>query len=397
MILEASTLNITEAIIADAIGLFALFIAIFGSSYRLSTKTLESRIVFALIVTLIICCLLEPVAFWFDGGSGLIKNTNSFYRGLNVFSNTIIFTGNIFAACFWNAYVVIHLTGNLSKMRKVSLSVTASACLVSVIVNLFYPFLFEIDKMGVYHRGTWGYYIYATATIGVFIIDTCIAFVRIKLKGGLLKYFPMWLFVIPAMSGIITQLVIYGISTIYVGLALAVFGILMAMQNDLIFRDNLTGLYNRYYLDSLKSKMLKFKKKEQEYTAMMLDLNGFKQINDTFGHSVGDNALINTGRLLREVIGGYGVVIRYAGDEFIIVLNTQKDVIINELVNKINEAFDDFNNNSDEPYNLSIAIGFSKADFKNQTVAELMNDIDKRMFEEKKRQHLEHPEWDRRQ
>lgn len=395
MFLEEVTLNITEAIIADAIGLLILFIATFGSSYRLNTKTLESKIVFSLIATLIVCCVFEPIAFLVDGGSGIIKKTNEFYRIVNISTNSVMFICNILAACFWNAYIVVHLTGKISKTRRITLLTISVLCILGVIINLFVPFLYEIDKEGVYHRGTWGYYLYSAATIGVFIIDTCITFIIIKAKGGILKFFPMWLFVIPATVGIATQLIIYGISTIYVGFALAICGILMSMQNDMIFRDGLTELYNRFYLDDLKVRMMKSNKAHQ-YTAMMLDLNGFKSINDTYGHSMGDEALINTGKLLREAIGGYGVVIRYAGDEFIIVLNTHDDETIKEIIKTIHDTFETFNLESGRPYNLSISIGYSKADFKNQSVDELMNDIDKKMFEEKKRLHLEHPEWDRR-
>jgi diguanylate cyclase (GGDEF)-like protein len=79
--------------------------------------------------------------------------------------------------------------------------------------------------------------------------------------------------------------------------------------------------------------------KNAEYTAMMLDLNGFKHINEAYGHQEGDNALIKTGQLLRKAVSSYGTVIRYAGDEFVIILNTQVDSILREVVHSIYKQF----------------------------------------------------------
>jgi diguanylate cyclase (GGDEF)-like protein len=126
--------------------------------------------------------------------------------------------------------------------------------------------------------------------------------------------------------------------------------------------------------------------KNAEYTAMMLDLNGFKHINDAYGHQEGDNALIKTGQLLRKAVSSYGTVIRYAGDEFVIILNTQVDSIIREVVHSIYKQFSIYNKTHCVPYILTISIGYSKADLNNYTIDELMNDIDQKMYEDKEKQ-----------
>lgn len=64
---------------------------------------------------------------------------------------------------------------------------------------------------------------------------------------------------------------------------------MLALQNENIFIDKLTGLYNRYYLDKISGKL----KRKRKITMMMLDMNDFKSINDNFGHSQGDDALVS--------------------------------------------------------------------------------------------------------
>ena len=67
----------------------------------------------------------------------------------------------------------------------------------------------------------------------------------------------------------------------------------------------------------------------------MIDLNGFKQINDNYGHAEGDLALCIVADLLLKSFSEYGVVTRYAGDEFVIMLNTTDD----QLIQKRNAQF----------------------------------------------------------
>ena len=196
------------------------------------------------------------------------------------------------------------------------------------------------------------------------------------------------------VTAAVVQYFLPDISTIWIGAALAVDFLFMALQNDTLYRDRLTKLYNRMFLDLLKNVMEKASK-NKSFTAMMLDLNGFKLINDNFGHSVGDEALIVTGNLLREAVGPYGAVIRFAGDEFIIILNTHNDELIQRIVENINNVFDNFNKAKKAQYELSISLGYSKVNLKESSIDEVMKEIDEKMYLDKQEKHKAHPEWDR--
>jgi diguanylate cyclase (GGDEF)-like protein len=89
----------------------------------------------------------------------------------------------------------------------------------------------------------------------------------------------------------------------------------------LIFEDELTGIYNRRFLLNYFEYKIPWDSLEAHPVSLiMLDIDYFKQINDTHGHEAGDQALIWVATLLREVSGDIGLPIRYAGDEFIILL-----------------------------------------------------------------------------
>ncbi len=89
----------------------------------------------------------------------------------------------------------------------------------------------------------------------------------------------------------------------------------------LIFEDELTGLPNRrFLLNYLQQKVKWDALKEHPLSLLMMDLDHFKQINDVHGHLCGDQALAQVARLLKEVAGDEGVPIRYAGDEFMVLM-----------------------------------------------------------------------------
>lgn len=103
-----------------------------------------------------------------------------------------------------------------------------------------------------------------------------------------------------------------------------------AISNSIVFEqtredslsDPLTGLPNtRYMLAHLTRELARAERQGSQVSILVLDLDDFKQINDTHGHHVGDRALREVARVLRETIRPYDVCVRYAGDEFIVVLS----------------------------------------------------------------------------
>ena len=86
--------------------------------------------------------------------------------------------------------------------------------------------------------------------------------------------------------------------------------------------DPLTGLPNtRFMFMHLTRELARADRLKSEVSLLVMDLNGFKAINDTYGHHVGDNALRAVAAVLRTAIRPYDICVRYAGDEFIVVLS----------------------------------------------------------------------------
>ncbi len=94
-----------------------------------------------------------------------------------------------------------------------------------------------------------------------------------------------------------------------------------AFLRELSVRDHLTGLFNRRYMEeTLERELLRASRKQLSLGIIMLDVDDFKQFNDTYGHASGDKILRELGNLLRGHVRGEDVACRYGGDEFILVL-----------------------------------------------------------------------------
>ena len=90
-------------------------------------------------------------------------------------------------------------------------------------------------------------------------------------------------------------------------------------------RDTLTGLYNRWYvIEKIDTELNRAMRHGSPMSLLMLDIDHFKRINDTWGHAAGDEVLKGIGQLLRESCRVYDVPGRYGGEEFCIVLPETK-------------------------------------------------------------------------
>ncbi len=114
----------------------------------------------------------------------------------------------------------------------------------------------------------------------------------------------------------------------------------------LAITDSLTGLYNRLKFDEELDKWVKYSKRSNtDLSLVILDFDNFKQINDNYGHLVGDNVIVDAVKLVQEIIRETDVFARWGGEEFVILLpNTDKQnaIILSERLRVVigNNTFD---------------------------------------------------------
>lgn len=144
----------------------------------------------------------------------------------------------------------------------------------------------------------------------------------------------------------------------------------------LSYRDKLTGLYNRTYFDKVSEEYNK--NKEDIISIIMGDMNGLKIVNDSLGHLEGDRFIVEISKIIKKVVKDKGEVVRWGGDEIVIILKgTDKDKAI--------EISEDISNEcllaNHKPVPLSISLGVSSGKGKN--INELITEAEKEVYKNK--------------
>lgn len=313
------------------------------------------------------CCLS-----YLDSGSGRAIAVLVFLSG------SWMFLGNVLLGYTWAKFLMAHMNIPFTDMRRKIYRTIGMVVGILLIINIFYPLVFT-QKDGIYQRGP-AYSVFLIFAV-FYICDSLYLYNKRIKKIGTLKLFPVQVFLLPIILGIAVQAVWVEIAITWTSIAIAIAGVMTALKNEIIFLDYLTGLYNRVYLEFLQKQACK--KANDWISGIMIDLNDFKQINDNYGHSEGDHALIIAADLLQRSFSEYGVVTRYAGDEFVVILNTTDERLIKEMIEHAKNNFEEENKKNDRPYQLSASMGYGIADLSNETIDDFMNRIDKKMYQDK--------------
>ena len=365
-------MNILAIVIANSIGVF-LALSVLGISYMVRKgNDPDSRLFTALLVICCSCCLMDMISFLVDG------KASGFCGAMVRITNTWLYLGNPLFATLWLLYVDYHLYKKEKRLTTIYRPhlILLAICWIAVLGNLFGHYLFDLDSQNAYFRRPASYSLYVVALL--MIGSSAFVYYQYRRRHQVEVFFPIWIFLTPVLIGIVLQSLFYGLSLAWCCISMGLAALYMSTQTELAFRDPLTGLYNRHYLDRVLNTWT-------GHSGIMLDMDFFKEINDRFGHSMGDEALRKTAGLLREASPDDSIVFRFAGDEFILLLTTNREEAICEVEEGIKKAVETFNRSSEQPYKISLSMGHAVFDTKDKDA--FMEAIDNAMYIEKQAKH----------
>ena len=151
--------------------------------------------------------------------------------------------------------------------------------------------------------------------------------------------------------------------------------------------DQMTGLHNRFALNRFAPEF----ERGKSYTTALADLDGLKTINDQYGHLAGNNAICMIAEALKDVLAKDDLILRYGGDEFLILSKNTDPHFWEQLSKILNRKLEESAAKQKLPYSVSISIGFSICTGDGACrIEEQIEQADRQMYE-KKRERRTHP------
>lgn len=364
---EFIMINIPEILVANGTGAFlVLFLLLYRIRIAQINQFDEKAYNFMLIVAFI-ATINETLSFIIDARPGFI------FHILQYISNTISSASSGIIGYCWCLFVEYHIHRNFKRIKKKSriLAVPLIIATILIIINLLgTDIIFDISKENVYTRGPMNFILYIF--VFVYYIESIYTVQKAKSDSILVEFFPIYFFIIPCMIGTMIQGFFFGISTVWLCVAIAFIIVYIEIQISISFIDDLSGLYNRKYMNHYLDKLQNDKPKH--VYGFLMDINDFKTINDIYGHLKGDQAIIQFGKILQHSIDKDSVAIRMGGDEFVIfaILKSNEEALA--LKKRIEQNVRQFNTNSTEPFHLSFSIGMAKYSGNIETFLSSMDD-----------------------
>ena len=171
---------------------------------------------------------------------------------------------------------------------------------------------------------------------------------------------------------------------IWMGYMLVLMILFTDLQKLMIDRDELTSLSNRR---RMLKEIEEMTEESSPWSYILIDVNSFKQVNDTYGHNEGDHALQIVASVLDTVASGNGAAAyRIGGDEFAVVASSGEEAAVSGLCAKLEEELSSRAENERLPYPLTISFGYTVyAEMEGKDLHGIMEKADGRMYEDKRR------------
>jgi len=210
-----------------------------------------------------------------------------------------------------------------------------------------------MDKNNLYLRGDL-FPVHAAVFVFYYIIITFFIFKFRNRLGKKFFFSNLIVLVFPFSIGII-QGFFYKLELIWPTIAISIMVYFFIYQSNQLNYDYLTGLHNRRSLDEYLK--VRLKKRPERFGGIMIDIFRFKLINDKYGHKIGDEVLIEVGKILRNAAENDDFLCRYAGDEFFIVSEVIEESELQKRISRINETLNEYNRSGKFAFEISLSVG----------------------------------------
>ena len=288
-------------------------------------------------------------------------------------------------AFIWLIYADIAIFQDKNRLYKLSIIPTFLILvnLVGVILSYSQGLMFNISQENIFFEGD--------HSLITFIISASVmlyAMFHIYINRNLIRkyeYLPLIIFAIPPLVSSIIYIFFNDANFIWNSLVISQLLIYIYIQSKITSTDFLTGLFNKREYEFLIKSLAANKPENIELSAIAIDINDFKKINDEHGHRTGDEALVTTAKLLKTAVRKQDYVFRVGGDEFVVIVLSDETHILDKVITRIEQGLEAFNQSSAYPFELNYSLGKGNYEYqKYNDLQDFFAYLDSSMYEHKK-------------
>ena len=372
-------MNIPEILVANGTGAvlvsFLLLLRVRGEGKNSVGTELFCRM---LVVTLL-AQATETISFLLDGVPGAASR---FWLHL---TNTVCTGATVCVGYAWCLYVdfrVYRSTGRLRR-RHLLLGAPLLALLVLLVANLFGTgWIFTISADNVYRRGPLNILLYLL--LFGYYAESVWQVHKARRDGITVEFFPVYYFMVTCAVGTLLQGAFYGMAFGWLSVAIAFVFVDSQTRSLRGYTDELSGLFGRKYMNYCLDRI--HATQEKDVYGIMMDVNCFKEINDTYGHAEGDRAIQEIGHILSGALAANSVAIRMSGDEFMVLIRHGSEELLDKTCAAIEQRVQHYNATAPAgSFQLSFSTGVAK--YEGGSVEKFLVELDRRMYAEKRAFH----------
>lgn len=340
---------------------------------RKSGKTLNK------VIAYIIITLLSDMLYF--------ANEGQLYPAAREISGilmVIYFISTALSSYCWLLYVYREICGSstFTRFYKIVIMLPMIALVALTALSFATGWIFYISGENVYVRGPL-YFIQLILAYGYVIVGALVSFRQYSkeiLEDRKRSCLILSFYTLLPLAGGIVQTFYFGLNTAIPSAVIAIVMLYLDNIKRAVSLDHLTGLNNRGQFDIYLNEKIRSSVKNELYL-IVLDIDSFKLVNDTFGHVEGDKSIMAVANALKTVFGYTNAFLsRYGGDEFTVIIDTEESTVL-ACIAKVNTLLEEFSKAS--PYSISVSAGYRKYSEGIQTADRFIKLSDEKMYENK--------------
>ncbi len=376
--------DVPEVLYAEilAFGIIVLLLILF-SMKRNMTVLLGEKLFTALIVAHIAVLVIDGLA------NIPLGSPHPYMQPLLYATNTAYYFNIDVVIFLWLVFTDYRISADVAGLKKrMALYILPCAgILLLLIVNILTGWVFSIDKSSQFVRGI--LYVPFTAAIWLTVLIPSVMALQRASRASLSilrrDYLVDAFYLVLPLLGWIIQTIFDLYPLVWIMSVCTLLLNFLELQGRQISIDALTGVNNRRTFNRYIESFIENAGRKSSLVLFLIDINNFKEINDTFGHMAGDEALVAFAKILRTVCGRRNCFLaRYGGDEFAIICTDATEAQLDAIVADIEREVEVENATSDRPYKLSCSIGRATCtEFDASQIERLIINADKNMYKKK--------------